>query len=225
MLWELVGILHRELKIHRLVPIVTSPSQDQLPDPVFFDPPTSSRDEWLRGNGLDPARKWIVVIGELSERKCIRELMEAILSDQLRESRWSLLAVGKISAGLASDLRMLAEQNPDLIAVREGFVPDQEFDTWIAHADAVSVLHRNEASSGVLLKSWAAGACVLAGGAESVLSAAQTLGVAGRRLAEVNAYTIAEALIGLEEARMGDSSTPCRSVIEERNLTFFAVNA
>ncbi|MCD5350963.1 hypothetical protein [Kineosporia mesophila] len=174
LLLALLGALHPELRVYRLVAV--KQRDNDVEDPVQFDPANISREDWLTQNGLDVERRWVVVLGEASERKCIDLLAMAMGRSDVGQAGWGLVVLGKpATEKIRSELMGLSASHPERVVFRPGFLTDQEFDTWVACADVVPVLHRNEGSSGVLLKCWAAGTFTIVGGARSVVEASSSL--------------------------------------------------
>ena len=191
-------IVHPRLVISSLAAVGQPGERSVVLDPVAYAPAEHPRDEWLVAHDLDPARRWLVVLGEVSERKCIGLVLDALLRPAAEQAGWALLVIGKPSnAELAERLATLGTEHPGRIVFRNSFVSDVEFDTWVTVADAVSVLYKNEGSSGVLLKCWAAGATVIVGGSESVLTAATELDLRRVAVTELSADGIARALLSV----------------------------
>lgn len=160
------------------------------PDPVVFAPLLRSREAWLRQAGI-PERSWtLLVAGDLSERKHVPEILQALQHlhavghGRQRPGEPAggvrLALVGRLSAGARQAYESLSPEVRACITLQEGYLSDAELDTWIAAADAVAVLHRNEGSSGILLKCAAAGTPVLAGGARTVRIATRALSLPAR---------------------------------------------
>ena len=219
-LWSVATYCHPQVSVYRLVPLPGVGLLREIPDPVALHNPLVRRDDWFRSQALDPNMKWLVVLGELSRRKHLPEIFAAFASDELSCSAWGLVAVGTMSAEVEADLRRTASMHASRIVLRHGFVSGEDFDAWICHADAVAVLHRNEGSSGVLLKCWAAGTAVLAGGAQSVIKAARDLRLPGERISSVTAESIVEAVFRLEDRATTHSSAPTNDALVERNRRF-----
>jgi hypothetical protein len=199
----LVGVLrrlHSQLVISALVAVNDASQPFVVLDPVAFSPSGKGREEWLSLHGLDRAKKWLVVLGEVSERKCIGLLLDALMTDAAVQAGWGLLVIGKPSQPmLAKRLTEVSREQPGRIVFRNAFLNDEEFDTWLSVADAMSVLYKNEGSSGVLLKCWAAGATVILGGSQSVLSAAESLDMKCHRVEDLSPEGILRAVLSVDE--------------------------
>jgi glycosyltransferase involved in cell wall biosynthesis len=166
-------VLSPELRLMSLEAVPTGSSENQVPDPVEMLPNDCSRDEWLASHDLSPARPIALLIGDLSDRKHLLDLLAAARHANAGDT--TLVLVGRPAASLRESVEAACGKDPVHIRWFDGFVDDLEFDSWIKFADAVCVIHRNEGSSGVLLKAWAAGTPVLVGGAASVTDAARRL--------------------------------------------------
>lgn len=142
-------------------------------DPVHFGVNFSDAEDWRRAQGVQSGAKLFLVIGDVSERKCVKEILTAwsnVPADHV------LALVGSVDSAVRATVDALSPEVARKVFIRDGYLPDQEFDNWIAAADAVFVLHRNEGSSGVLLKALAAGTPVIAGGATNVVDRARSAG-------------------------------------------------
>jgi hypothetical protein len=192
----------------------------QLPDPVRFSPRVVDRATWLSLLGCDARLRWLLVIGELSDRKCVPEIARAV-SDLPSGDGWGLVAVGKPDEHCRGLLQDLASHQPDRFVFSDRYLTDCEFDTWVSIADAVAVVHRNEGSSGVLLKSWVAGTPVVVGGAKSVVDAVHRLGANAVVIQGITAPEIRSALRALTHSRARNAAIP-DGTWREREQTFVA---
>lgn len=147
-----------------------------VPDPVTLCPWEVSRKEWLDRFAIPPRTKTYLLIGDLSERKHAPEIVSAWFDQPHDDAH--LVLVGRPSQEVRRLMTPLVAAGS--VHLVEGYVSDRDFDTWVALADHVFVMHRNEGSSGVLLKCAAAGTPVLIGGAGTVMRAARRLGLAVR---------------------------------------------
>ncbi len=190
-----VRMLHPQLQILRLVAAGDQGCDGNVLDPVEFAPSGAGRRAWLEMNGLDPGLNWLVVPGEISERKCVGLVASALNSQEAQESGWGLIVIGSTNdESLLAQLAALSAARPTRIVCRNTFLSNVQFDTWVANADAISVLYRNEGSSGVLLKCWAAGTPVIAGGSKAVVQAAEMLHIDGVIVDELSSSAILDAL-------------------------------
>jgi hypothetical protein len=198
MLLLLLRRLHPRLRIYRLV-AVESHGND-LEDPVQFAPANVARNVWLEQNMLREDYKWVVALGEASERKCIDLLSQVMERPDVAQAGWALIVLGKpTSETIRAELTRSAELCPGRIVFRPQFLSDEAFDTWIDCADLVPVLHRNEGSSGVLLKCWAAGTPALVGGADSVVGAADELALNHAKVSGLTVNEVAAALLNMNQ--------------------------
>jgi glycosyltransferase involved in cell wall biosynthesis len=165
-----------DMTVFELVAAPTNSNSNILLDPIAFAPAVVDREAWMIRHKLARSSRVALVIGDISERKCVAELAEAARLSDL--PGLVLVAVGRPTPAIRSVFALAHSVGDKRVCLLENFISDQEFDTWIAVADAVCIIHRNEGSSGVLLKAWAAGTPVLVGGASSVVQAARTLGAA-----------------------------------------------
>jgi hypothetical protein len=193
-LMKSLAVLAPNLSVLRLAPRGTRMfDPGWVNDPVEFNPLDVARAAWYEGHGLAADRQYLVVLGELSHRKFVPDLLEAFSDEQI--GNWHLLLVGTLD----TQERALVGARPASAqySVFEGFASDRDFDTWIAQADAVAILHRNEGSSGIMAKCAVAGVPIMVGGAPSLLDAARAIEIPRRELLRVGAHTISEALPSL----------------------------
>lgn len=187
-------------------------SDDVLLDPVQMRPRDTSAEAWRRAWALPDDARIALVIGDVTSRKYVDCLVRA-MAHVSQET--VLVIVGRPDLAV----RQAVSEMADRVSVRllEGYVSDEDLDTWVATADAVCVVHRNEGSSGILLKAAAAGTPVLVGGANSVIAAARALGVQ-----HVVARTSSLALLGhdLAAAARLPRSCPDRRLTQTRGVAF-----
>lgn len=195
-LWRTAKTAHPGLSILSLVPArKSSASSRHVEDPIVFRPSETTREAWLKSQGADPNRHWLVVLGELSSRKCLKEIVAAISSASVKSAGWGLIAIGRADSETAYLLGKALRLSDVSVVYDDRFLTDSDFDTWISVADAVAVLHRNEGSSGVLLKCWVAGTPVLVGGARTVIDAAHSLHMESTSIERITPLAIAVALL------------------------------
>ena len=163
-------------------------------DPTVFAPRAVDRDEWLAAAGLSPGRRTLVVLGDVGERKHAAEFID-IFRSPAAPVGWQLALVGRPDAVARHALAGLTVD--EAVTLIEGFVTDEDFDTWVSVADAVAVVHRNEGASGILGKCAAGDTPVLIGGAASLRSAAGHLSIPAARLDHVTAPKVTAALATL----------------------------
>jgi hypothetical protein len=144
-------------------------------DPVEFEPSSAAGQDFLAANGVPTDRPVALVIGDLSERKHVLEIVSAW--ERCGDSV-VLALVGTPSVGVRAAIeRLTAAGTRDALQVRFGTVSDEEFDTWIASVDAVFTIHTNPGPSGVLLKTWAAGSTAIVDDERLVKQVCRELGV------------------------------------------------
>ena len=148
---------------------------DIAQDPVVVNPLAVGRRRWLVDHAIRPDRAVVTILGDVSTRKYTPQVLAAF--DQLPSSTaLDLVLVGRPDAASLRALDNLSRESLDHVHLFSGYVPDIDFDSWIAYSDAVMVMHRNAGSSGVLLKSAALRTPVIVGGHKSVTAAAMVLG-------------------------------------------------
>jgi hypothetical protein len=159
---------------HRLVKALGIPA---VPDPVYYMPSSSMGPSWLAQHGLDRGLPTFLIIGELSERKSVPEILQAWTNCQPAAAQ--LVLVGRPTDAIRTYLQGMDSAQSSSVKLFDEYLPDSAFDTWIGSAQYVFVLHKNEGSSGVLLKCAAAGTAVIAGGSRSVVETFLELGMSG----------------------------------------------
>lgn len=135
------------------------------PDPVLEVGATPSRETARAHLGLDPARRVVLCIGQLSRRKSVDRLLEVAASDDTPADVTLLLAgaaTDEVRAQLAD-----AEVAPLLasgrVVVHEGFVAAADFAAYFAAADVVTALYvDHHGSSGVVIQAASANRPLLA---------------------------------------------------------------
>jgi hypothetical protein len=186
-----IGVLTNDFSVLKLAPNGSPvPDRNWVNDPVEFHPRDVTRPAWYEFHGLALDRRYLVVLGDLSHRKFILELVDAF--DRQFVDDWHLMLVGRLDAPERN--YFATHSTPTRVSVIEGFISDEDFDTWIDQADAVAVLYRNEGASGVLGKCAVAGVPVLVGGTKSVLDSARLLDLPRSEISRVDAARICEAL-------------------------------
>jgi hypothetical protein len=219
-LWRMARVVHPNLNVFHLVAASNGQGPESVvEDPVSYYPQITTRESWLLRNGVDPIKRWLVVLGELSERKSLLEIISALKMNHMQGGNWGLLAIGRASPEMESLLESSMSSEDCSVHYRDCYLTDEDFDTWISVADAVAVLHKNEGSSGVLLKCWAAGAPTLVGGAKTVVEAAELLNMRAIKIASLTASLIFLALSKIEEHNK-DSSDVNQSTWEQRQNMF-----
>ena len=154
------------------------------------------RSAWLSDHGISPAEAILAIVGDVSERKCAPQVVTAF--GQLPETTaLSLVLVGRLDEMTTRAVEKLGPSSLAKVHVFPGYLAAEDFDSWIAYADAVMVMHTNAGSSGVLLKSVAMGTPAIVGGHKSVKASAKALG--GRYdICDTTTSAIGEALLRLK---------------------------
>ena len=165
-------------------------------DPVTANPLPMGRSAWLSDHGISPAEAILAIVGDVSERKCAPQVVTAF--GQLPETTaLSLVLVGRLDEMTTRAVEKLGPSSLAKVHVFPGYLAAEDFDSWIAYADAVMVMHTNAGSSGVLLKSVAMGTPAIVGGHKSVKASAKALG--GRYdICDTTTSAIGEALLRLK---------------------------
>lgn len=189
-----LAVLSPRLRVLRLAPGGTRTSDSGwIGDPVEFNPRDVAREDWYARYGLTADRQYLAVMGDLTQRKFVPELLKAFETEPV--GNWHLALVGRL--GAQEKALVAARPTTARYSVIEGLASDQDFDTWIMQADAVAVLHRNEGASGILGKCAAAGVPVMVGGAKSLVEGARSIGIPLFELSSVDAMSISRALPNL----------------------------
>jgi len=188
---------------------------DVVLDPIAFAPLSLPREEWLARHQLACSARVALLIGDISERKCVGELVDAVRLSQM--PGLILVAVGRPTPAIRSIFAAAERLGDERVRVIEGFISNEEFDTWVAIADAVCVVNRYEGSSGVLLKAWAAGTPLLVGGSWSVIAAARALGAARIETLSLQPEVL---VLRLQEAVSTERAHVATEVWESRTAQF-----
>jgi hypothetical protein len=142
---------------------------------MIFDPcefqPQLTRDELGIPEDVNKD-KIILMIGDLSDRKHISDVIHAGVDDAHENA--TLALVGRFRPDFDEKLIQLA-RNCGSIYMRDGYISNVEFDSWINIADAVLVLHRNPEASGVAIKAAKAGTHIIVGGNTATIQAIEYL--------------------------------------------------
>lgn len=129
-----------------------------LPDPLDTTPATTARLHALEMNlGIEPGRKTFLFFGELTARKGIRELFDALdilPADAARQM--CLLIAGRSSAArraeIQADASLLRARSPIQIIERIGYVPHADVAAYFQRADVVLAPYpQHDGMSGVSL--------------------------------------------------------------------------
>ena len=148
----------------RVLALVPAGTRDSLPlrlagiglvhDPVRFEPTQTDPSTARRHLGIPADLPIFSVVGPLSARKCIPELIEAWATGGPPPGL--LLLAGTAGPEIAEAVRRAGPPERSRIVLRNGYVDDRDFDTYLAASDVAVLLYRNRGSSGVLGKALAA---------------------------------------------------------------------
>ena len=122
-------------------------------DPVRFQPAETDPAAARRYLGLPAQPPILAVVGPLSGRKCVPELIEAWMT---AGAPGLLLLAGTATPDVAEAVRRAGPVERSRIVLRDEYVDDRDFDTYLAASDVAVLLYRNRGSSGVLGKALAA---------------------------------------------------------------------
>ena len=141
-----------------------------------------SRSGWLLGQVRDPAictahardraalrqrydlpadRRLVGIIGDLSIRKCLPMVAEAI---QRAGPDVDLLLAGKMTDDMRAWLEALPPAERARVHTRLGFLPDEELDAYVAASDVISLALLNPGPSGIQGKALVAGVPTVSAG-------------------------------------------------------------
>lgn len=150
------------------------------PDPVDVSVTKESIEAVRRDLGLGNNVNWFGVFGNISARKNLPMIAEAI--SLLPKSGSGLLIAGKIEASqLAAAEKYFARirAGGGQVVVVDRLLGDEELDCAIAAVDAVVLAHSSDGPSGILGKAAQLGTAVLASGAAALRSDVDRLGCGG----------------------------------------------
>lgn len=170
------------------VSFAIQPKTHAIPDPITWTPGESPA-------SLDPRTQWIVVVGALTPRKNIPEVIEGLLRAQTPH-------IGLFLAGMIDDdYRQVVQTFLDRatkagLPIRTEFRPleEGELDSIIGQAACVVMAHTNEGPSGILGKTLMAGTRVLAAGAISLREELALIPDPGRGWTNITPEAISELL-------------------------------
>jgi glycosyltransferase involved in cell wall biosynthesis len=147
----------------RLLALVAPGSRSSLPlrlvgirllhDPVRFQPAETDPAAARRHLGLPAAPPIFAVVGPLSSRKCVPELVEAWTAAGMSGL---LLLAGSAAPEVREAVRQAGPVERSGVVLRDEYLSDRHFDTYLAASDVAVLLYRNRGSSGVLGKALAA---------------------------------------------------------------------
>lgn len=171
-------------------------------DPIEYEPTGLPVAEVKRKLGIDGGRFWFAILGAISDRKCVPEVIEALehcasIQAQKQESPPALLIAGQLSASVKQYIENPANQVKIQLKVVERRLSDQELDDAIRAVDCVVIAHRNEGPSGIMGKAAVSGSRVLASGAIS-LKRDCSVSTPGRKWAPLDTEELAEAAMRVQ---------------------------
>lgn len=128
-------------------------------DPVRFQPWTTDPDAARRRLHLPAGMPIFSIVGPLSERKCVLEVIEAWTSADSPPGL--LMLAGTATPEVVEAVDRAGPPSESCIVLRDQYVDDAQFDTYLTASDVAVLLYRNRGSSGVLGKALAADCDVL----------------------------------------------------------------
>ena len=114
-------------------------------------------------HGLPPDRRLVGIVGEISIRKCVPTVAEAV---RRAGPDVDLLLAGPISDDMQEWLDTLPPVDRSRVHTRPGFLSDNEIDAYVAASDIVSLALLNPGPSGIQGKALVAGVPVLSAGSK-----------------------------------------------------------
>lgn len=138
-----------------------------LAEPVHLDCSPQQIEALNRQLDRDQGRYWIGVFGDITARKNLALIIEAILEIP----NLGLLTAGPVDPEVSSAVSPLLERflsSGGKVRQIGGPLSDAEFDSAISAVDCVVAAHTNEGPSSVVLKAVAAGRRLVLAGAESL---------------------------------------------------------
>lgn len=146
--------------------------------------------------GLPAQRRLVGVFGVLTLRKNRPLVLDALLT---MSRPADLVLAGAVQSDVAAWLAALDPQIRARVIVRDGFLPNDVLDRYVAAVDAVVIALTNNGPSGIMGKALAAGVPVVSAG--SVVRARELAATGGGVLAELRAPSIGAALDAVLAAR------------------------
>jgi glycosyltransferase involved in cell wall biosynthesis len=153
--------------------------------------------------GLPLDRRLVGIIGEISIRKCVPTVAEAV---RLSGTDVDLLLAGPIAADMQKWLDSLAPADRERVHTRPGFLAEEELDAYVAASDVLSLAMLNPGPSGIQGKALVAGVPVLSAGSKLREREIAAYGVG--ESVELDAESLASGIRRLLERGDGPISTP-----------------
>lgn len=133
----------------------------QVRDPAICLAHSRDRAMIRRRLDLPLDRRLVGIVGEISIRKCVPMVAEAV---RMAGDDVDLLLAGGITADMKEWLEGLPEADRARVHTRLGFLPDEEMDACVAACDAISIAMLNPGPSGIQGKALLAGVPTLSAG-------------------------------------------------------------
>jgi glycosyltransferase involved in cell wall biosynthesis len=133
----------------------------QVRDPAICSAHARDRAALRERYDLPADRRLVGIIGDLSDRKCLPMVAEAV---RLAGPDVDLLLAGKMTDDMRAWLEALAPADRARVHTRLGFLPDEELDAYVAASDVISLALLNPGPSGIQGKALVAGVPTVSAG-------------------------------------------------------------
>lgn len=133
----------------------------QVRDPAICSAHARDRAALRERHDLPADRRLVGIIGDLSVRKCLPMVAEAV---QLAGDDVDLLLAGKMTDEMRAWLDALPPGPRARVHTRLGFLPDEELDAYVAASDVISLALLNPGPSGIQGKALVAGVPTVSAG-------------------------------------------------------------
>jgi glycosyltransferase involved in cell wall biosynthesis len=155
--------------------------------------------------GLPADRRLVGVFGVIGDRKNAPFVLDAVVA---AGADADLLLAGAVREGTGAWLDGLPPALRRRVHVRDGFLPDDELDRYVAAADAVAIALTNNGPSGIMGKALAAGVPVVTAG--SLVRARELAVTRGGVATDLTAPAFAAAVRRVldDPAPVGSSTVP-----------------
>ena len=172
-------------------------------DPAICGAHARDRVKLRERYGLPLDRRVVGIIGEISIRKCVPMVAEAV---RLAGPDVDLLLAGPITEDMQEWLDTLAPAERSRVHTRSGFLPEDEIDAYVAASDVISLALLNPGPSGIQGKALLAGVPVLSAG--SKLRERETAAHGTGVYVELDARSLASGIRELLARSNGPLATP-----------------
>lgn len=174
-------------------------------DPAICGAHSRDRAELRAALGLPAGRRLVGIFGVIGDRKNAPFVLDALVA---AGDDADLLIAGAVREGMPAWLAGLPAERRRRVHVRDGFLPDDELDRYVAAADAVAIALTNNGPSGIMGKALAAGVPVVTAG--SVVRARELAVTRAGVATELAVPTFAAAVRQVldEPAPVGASTVP-----------------